>query len=95
VVTGHDFAVATSGTPERGAHVGDPHTGRPAIALASITVVGKSLTAADAYATAAFAMGDAARDSVEAHDGFDDFAVTPTGATWRTNGFPGRALSPV
>ena len=35
-----DGAVATSGTAERGAHVIDPHTGRAALELASVTVVG-------------------------------------------------------
>src|SRR5258708_6457494 len=50
-------AVATSGIAERGAHVVDPHTGRAALDLASVTVVGGDLSVADAYATAALAMG--------------------------------------
>ncbi len=55
-------AVATSGLAARGAHVLDPHTGRPATALSSVTVVGPSLTWADVDATAALARGtDAAR----------------------------------
>ncbi|MBP2705779.1 FAD:protein FMN transferase [Microbispora sp. RL4-1S] len=81
-------AVATSGTAERGPHILDPHTGRPATGLASITLAGESLTVADACATAAFAMGDAAREWVEGLPGLDAFAVTATGATWRTPGFP-------
>jgi thiamine biosynthesis lipoprotein len=52
-----DGAVATSGTAERGYHVLNPYTGQPASAAASVTVVGPDLTWADAYATAAFAMG--------------------------------------
>ena len=52
-----DAAVATSGAYERGAHVVDPHTGSPARGSASVTVVGPDLGTADAYATAAFAMG--------------------------------------
>ena len=87
VVAGRDFAVATSGAAERGAHIIDPHTGRPAAGLASITVVGPGLTLADAYATAAFAMGPAARDWVESLDGYEAFAITPAGATWQTGGF--------
>ncbi|MFF7332231.1 FAD:protein FMN transferase [Streptomyces sp. NPDC090306] len=52
------LAVATSGTAERGEHIGDPRTGRPAVTdLASVTVVAPSLTWADCWATAAFAMG--------------------------------------
>jgi FAD:protein FMN transferase len=88
VVTGRDFAVATSGIAERGAHIVNPRTGQPATALASITVVGTSLATADAYATAAFAMGPAARDWVEGLDGYEAFAVTPGGETWHTGGFP-------
>jgi thiamine biosynthesis lipoprotein len=52
-----DGAVATSGTAERGLHVLNPYTGQPASAAASVTVVGPDPTWADAYATAAFAMG--------------------------------------
>lgn len=55
-----DCAVATSGLYERGPHIVDPYTGRPAEALASVTVIGSDLGTADAYATAAFARGDAA-----------------------------------
>jgi thiamine biosynthesis lipoprotein len=88
VVTGRDFAVATSGTAERGAHVVDPHTGRPATALASVTLVGRQLTFVDAYATAACAMGDTAREWVEQLDGYEAFAVTSGGRCWWTSGYP-------
>jgi thiamine biosynthesis lipoprotein len=88
VVAGRDFAVATSGVAERGPHIINPHTGRPATGLASVTVVGARLAAADGYATAAFAMGPRARDWVESLDGYEAFAITPDGATWQTTGFP-------
>jgi thiamine biosynthesis lipoprotein len=52
-----DLAVATSGAYERGAHIVDPHTGRPPRGVLSVTVAGPDLGTADAYATAAFAMG--------------------------------------
>jgi FAD:protein FMN transferase len=87
VVTGQDFAVATSGVAERGAHIVNPHTGQPAAGLASLTVVGARLAATDAYATAAFAMGPAARDWLESLDGYEAFAVTPGGQVWQTSGF--------
>jgi FAD:protein FMN transferase len=87
VVAGRDFAVATSGVAERGSHIIDPHTGRPPVGLASITVVGATLAETDAYATAAFAMGPAARDWVESLDGYEAFAITSTGGTWQTSGF--------
>ncbi|MEV5729396.1 FAD:protein FMN transferase [Streptomyces pharetrae] len=53
-----ELAVATSGTAERGAHIVDPRTGRPAMTdLLAVTVVAPRLTWADCWATAAFAMG--------------------------------------
>ncbi|MER6977977.1 FAD:protein FMN transferase [Streptomyces carpinensis] len=53
-----ELAVATSGTAERGAHIVDPRTGRSAVTdLVSVTVVAPTLTWADCWATAAFAMG--------------------------------------
>jgi FAD:protein FMN transferase len=55
-----DAAVATSGRYERGDHVIDPRTGRPATGLASVTVVGPDLAIADAYATAAVVLGPGA-----------------------------------
>jgi thiamine biosynthesis lipoprotein len=87
VVAGRDFAVATSGVAERGPHIINPRTGRPATDLASITVAGPGLTRADAYATAAFAMGSGARDWVESLDGYEAFAITPAGTAWQTSGF--------
>jgi FAD:protein FMN transferase len=57
VVALRDGAVATSGAYERGPHVVDPHTGRPPSHTLSVTVLGRDLGTADAYATAAFAMG--------------------------------------
>lgn len=87
VVVGSDVAVATSGTAERGAHVLNPHTRQPPDTLASLTLVGRHLGDVDAYATAAFAMGAAARDWVEQAPGLEGFAVTLDGTTWRTDGF--------
>ncbi|MBX7550053.1 FAD:protein FMN transferase [Streptomyces sp. NPDC004232] len=56
-----ELSVATSGTAERGAHIVDPRTGRPAVTdLVAVTVVGPRLTWVDCWATAAFAMGSRA-----------------------------------
>lgn len=52
-----DLAVATSGAYERGDHVIDARTGTAPTDVLSVTVAGPSLAFADAYATAAFAMG--------------------------------------
>ncbi len=88
VVEAADSAVATSGSAERGAHIIDPHLGRPASGLASLTVVGPSLALADAYATAAFAMGPIrARDWTESLDGYQAYAITSDRETWQTSGF--------
>ena len=57
VVEANDLAIATSGAYARGDHVLDPHTHRPPHGVLSVTVVGPELATADAYATAAFAMG--------------------------------------
>lgn len=53
-----NFAVATSGTAARGAHLWDGRDGMFVDRLASITVIGPHLMWADALATAAFARGD-------------------------------------
>ncbi|GAA3577020.1 FAD:protein FMN transferase [Microlunatus spumicola] len=50
-------AVATSGTVHRGAHLVDARTGRAPVGVASVTVIGPSLTWADIDATAAYAQG--------------------------------------
>ncbi|WP_330177944.1 FAD:protein FMN transferase [Streptomyces sp. NBC_01498] len=84
-----DLGVATSGPAERGCHVIDPRTGEaPVGGLASITVVCPAgLTVADTRATAAYAMGERARDWLEALPDTEGFAVTADGATWTTGGF--------
>jgi FAD:protein FMN transferase len=57
VVPVHTGAVATSAAARRGAHIVDARTGRPPVGVASVTVVGASLTAVDIDATAAYALG--------------------------------------
>lgn len=62
VVPVFNGAVATSGTAHRGTHLVDARTGCAPAAVASVTVVARSLTWADIDATAAYAQGpDAAR----------------------------------
>jgi FAD:protein FMN transferase len=90
VVIGKGLAVATSGTAERGTHIADPHTAAPSNDLASMTIVGTRLAETDAYATAAFAMGSAARDWVEQLPGHEGFAVRVDGQTWSTSGWASR-----
>ncbi len=70
-----DAAVATSGTYERGAHIVDPHSGRAPTGVASVTIVGPRLATADAYATAAFAMGTAGPRWTAGLDGFSALTI--------------------
>jgi thiamine biosynthesis lipoprotein len=74
-VKGRDFAIATSGAAERGLHIVNPRTGRPADELAGVSVIGRSLTCVDAYATAAAAMGHAALQWIEGLPGYDAVVV--------------------
>ena len=76
-------AVATSGTAERGAHLRHAD-GSAANAFASVTVLGPSLTWADAFATTAFVMGDDGLDWVARFDGYRAFAVTLDGRLLNT-----------
>jgi thiamine biosynthesis lipoprotein len=88
-VTGRNFAVATSGIAERGRHILDPFTARPAAELASATVIGPCLTFADGYATAAFVLGRQAIRWMEDVDGYEALLIDATGEMsvsrgWRT-----------
>jgi thiamine biosynthesis lipoprotein len=97
VVEGTDLAVATSGVYERGHHVVDPFTGRPARGLRSVTVVGAGpgtdLGTVDAYATAALAMGEsgmrwlAGLGRPDAVDGLATAVVTDDGRLLTSPGF--------
>jgi thiamine biosynthesis lipoprotein len=88
VVMGTDLAVATSGTAERGFHVINPHTGQPATALASATVVGPDLTLADSYATAAIAMGADAPAWIASILEYEAYLIDSGGHVWWSAGFP-------
>jgi len=88
LVEARDLAIATSGTYERGEHVIVPRTGRPPEGVASTTVVGPSLTWADTWATAAFAMGVRGVDWVARElDGYEALAVTSDRHLVMTSGF--------
>jgi thiamine biosynthesis lipoprotein len=84
-----DTAVATSGVYARGDHVVDPHTSRPPEGVLSVTVVGPDLGAADAYATAAFAMGRTGPHwTARLPQGYDAITILADGTTLSTPGFP-------
>jgi thiamine biosynthesis lipoprotein len=87
-----DGAVATSAAYERGAHIRDPRTGRIPSGVRSMTVLGPSLTLADAYATAAYVMGLDGLAWVSRHDGYEAYAITWADTVAWTPGMD-RALS--
>jgi thiamine biosynthesis lipoprotein len=87
VVAVEDLAVATSGEYERGAHIVDPHTGAPPNGLLSVTVVGPDLATADAYATAAFAMGADGPAWTASLAGYDAMCITSDHRVLSTPGF--------
>lgn len=88
VVSADDLAIATSGAYERGDHVIVPHTGRPPDGIASMTVVGPSLTWADTWATAAYAMGIRGVEWVAREvDGYEACAISTDRQLVMTAGF--------
>src|SRR4051812_43534087 len=87
VVEVNDLAVATSGTYERGRHILDPHTGWPPTGLLSVTIVGPAMATADAYATAAFAMGADGPDWTATLQGYDAMCITDDHRVLTTPGF--------
>ncbi|RSN03352.1 thiamine biosynthesis protein [Streptomyces sp. WAC 01325] len=89
-----DGAIATSARYERGDHIIDGRTGRPATGLLSLSVVAPSLTVADTVATAAFAMGAEGVDWAASRAGCEVFAVDAERRVLRTEGFPVAGTEP-
>jgi thiamine biosynthesis lipoprotein len=87
VVAVEDLAVATSGEYEQPGHILDPRTGRPPTGLLSVTVVGPDLGEADAYATAAFAMGAEGPAWTATLAGYDAMCITSDRRVLETPGF--------
>jgi FAD:protein FMN transferase len=88
VVAGDDLAVATSGAYARGDHVLDPHTHRPPEGVLSVTITGRDLATADAYATAAFAMGTKAPHWTARLRDYEAMTILADGTSLRTPAFP-------
>jgi thiamine biosynthesis lipoprotein len=89
-----DLAVATSGAYVRGDHVVDPHTGRPPEGVLSVTVAGPELATADAFATAAFAMGPDGPEWTRGLRPYEAMTITADEKVLSTAGFP-RVREPV
>lgn len=91
ILTVDRAAVCTSGDYERrtanGAahHLVDARTGRPAEALASVTVVAPTAMAADGLATAAFVLGVGPGMRLLEDQGVAGTLITPSGVVHRTD----------
>ena len=81
-------AIATSGTYERGDHLIDPHSGRPAARAASASVTGPDLGLADALATAVAVAGDPGLDLIDTIEGYEALIIGPDGSRRWTSRFP-------
>jgi thiamine biosynthesis lipoprotein len=89
VIETADSAVATSGAYARGAHIVDPRTGGAPEGVLSVTITGPELATADAYATAAFAMGPERGPHWTARlRGFEAMTILADGRVLKTPGFP-------
>ena len=88
VIETSDLAVATSGEYARGRHVLDPHTRRAPEGVLSVTVTGPDLATADAYATAAFAMGARAPYWTARLRGYEAMTILDGDRVFTTAGFP-------
>jgi thiamine biosynthesis lipoprotein len=88
VVVATDLAIATSGAYERGEHIVDPHTGRSPAGVLSVTVTGPDLATADAYATAAYAMGRAGPAWTARLAGYEAMAILADHTVLSTPAFP-------
>lgn len=88
VVEGSGMGIATSGEYARGRHVLDPHTGRPPDGVLSVTIVGPELATADAYATAALAMGEAGPEWTASLGLYEAMTIMADDRVLSTHGFP-------
>ena len=88
VVQANDLAVATSGAYARGEHVVDPRTRRSPVGVLSVTIVGPELATADAYATAAFAMGEAGTHWTARLRDYEAMTILADQRVLKTPGFP-------
>ena len=79
--------VATSGTYIRGEHIYNPHTGKAANEITSLTVIGPNIYEADLFATAAFAMGENAIQFIESLPGFEGYMIDNDKVATMTTGF--------
>jgi thiamine biosynthesis lipoprotein len=89
VAEANELAVATSGAYARGAHIVDPFSCRAPEGVLSVTVTGPELATADAYATAAYAMGpDFGPPWTARLRGYEAMTILANGTVLSTGRFP-------
>jgi thiamine biosynthesis lipoprotein len=72
----------------------DPHTGTAPAGILSVTITGPDLGTADAYATAAFAMGkDALHWVARLRNGYEGMLILAEGRVLSTPAFPSASTS--
>jgi thiamine biosynthesis lipoprotein len=87
VIETRELAVATSGEYARGQHVLDPHRAAPPSGVLSVTITGPDLATADAYATAAFAMGERGPHWTARLRGYEAMSILADDRVLSTPGF--------
>lgn len=88
VVQANDLGIATSGTYARGEHIVNPYQQTPLQSVLSVTIVGPDLGTADAYATAAFAMGEDGPEWTAGLTGYEAMTILANQTVLYTQGFP-------
>jgi FAD:protein FMN transferase len=88
VVQANDLGIATSGTYARGKHIVDPFDPTAPQSVLSVTIVGPDLGTADAYATAAFAMGEDGPEWTTGLAGYEAMTILANETVLYTPGFP-------
>jgi len=77
--------IATSGGYERGSHITNPKTKRPADELLSVSVIGPEIIWADILATAIFAAGSA--ELIKGHPSYEVFTINKAGLAYTSSGW--------
>ncbi len=86
-IAAKNIAVATSGIYAQGNHIYNPHTGKPATHVLSVTITGQDIVMADAFATAVCAMGVKGLDYMEKQPGYQALLIQPDLRARTTHGF--------
>ncbi|MEE8638562.1 MAG: FAD:protein FMN transferase [Candidatus Margulisiibacteriota bacterium] len=87
VELGNGQSLATSGDYERGKHIIDPRTGKPAQGCQGVTVIGKNAAETDALSTAVFVLGPRqGMKLIESLPGMEALVIDRNGKTIKSSG---------